>query len=299
MEERIYEIFKSYCDKKELMTKDAIKEIFELIRVGWSLEDYAKELVFDDEIADDNSQEKGKKLDKTAAGLFNFKDARIIHGYKKILDVSTHLDIDEKNLFLLETLIHEFNHSIHFKEIIEDDKRFESGEVLNEDLLTTCRKDILSFNYMIDYSDPEIYALYKANYPTFTSERLCEINSFEYIKKLVYKYETNHERMDKLIDIIDLERYYWYLNGYDDKKGKVISPVSKFLKAFYKRRNFIYIKMINSVLIKDEETPTKELFKLGLKVKPRSLDNYKEYMGEIMFDIEKKRTRKKKQSKNK
>jgi len=273
MEEKVYRIYKEYSDNNEILTKDALREIFEYFRSEFALDDFCKKLEFDDTIDE-----------KYEGGHYTPQDLTVTHRYNKILKESSNLTVDVKNLFLVEILLHELNHGLHYKDNYEKALNAELGIKASGDLLDYCKDTLLSYNYDIDYSNPKYKDAYNANYSSFTSERLCEIDSFEYLKKLIYKYENNEERKWRLIDLVDLELYYWYLNGYEVKDNKVISPVSKFSDSFRLKRKFWFLNIVNKVLLKDEENNTKELFKLGLTVKPSSVDAYNEYFGKVFYD---------------
>ena len=115
---------------------------------------------------------------------------------------------------------------------------------------------------------------------------MCEIDSFSYIKDLLYKYEDNVDRILEISDIADLAIYYWSLSGYDLRGKKVITPNEQFFKEFNYDKQFKYIKRLEKQLLKSDNISSKELMRLGLSIDYDTYTNFSNYFEQLGLNYE-------------
>lgn len=270
MEERIYKIIKTYIENDVIISKYGLSKIFDLYVNLNGLSEYAKYLKFDD----------------TIDSLGRYGDNRILYNFENTLNSARKHSIYGANFFMVHNLLHELKHAEQ-KRIRESlkkvPKRFNSDSNAYE-----CTYELLLFDshcyftyededfrkspLFKDDNSNDLYSkfikLYNENHDIFPEERFADLDAFNFLKKLVYKYETNEECFKKYLDFIDSLYYIILVKEYNfgTSLEYMVSPVEEFINKFHFEDRKTALELLRKSLIKVKPYDKKTLMYFGLKV---------------------------------
>ena len=283
MEERIYKNIKTYIDNYVIISKYGLSMIFDLYVNLNGLSEYAKYLKFDD----------------TIDSLGSYGDNRILYNYEKTLNAARkHSDsIYGANLFMVHNLLHELKHAE--QERIRESYKKNPKQFKSDSNAYECAYELLLFDSHLyfTYEDEDFrksplfkddnssdlhskfIKLYNDNHDIFPEERFADLDAFNFLKKLIYKYETNEECFKKYLDFID-SLYYIFLvkeYNYDSSLEYMVSPVEEFINKFHFEDRKTALELLRKSLIKVKPYDKKTLMYLGLKVDCNSFKHLLDY----------------------
>ena len=118
---------------------------------------------------------------------------------------------------------------------------------------------------------------YHKNHDLFPCERLADLDAIEYLRELLFKYETNDDNLIIQHQILILLKNYSLFKGYKVKGRKVLSPSEEYLNKFGMGKFKIGIKECENNLNKYNKAYASNLLYLGLPIeikKYRKLYDY-------------------------
>ncbi len=284
MEDNIYKIITEYCDKEELISKNALKEIFNIYKSERDLSKYVNDLEFVNR-PDVLAHYQGKKIE------INYERIKELAEFKSNYAI---------NLCLVYTLLHELNHVEHNKKVSEIAAYYNENEtILRSHDEIEAMKELFIFEselylklgneglkrtklFKRDKS-PDLTKkfdeLYMKNHDIYPCERFCDLDAINFLKNLVYKYETDYEKFKNYLDLLDAYYNLILVQGYKrDKKGKLTSPSDRFIKTFKCEDAKMPIKLMNKKQKESKQYDTKTLMKLGLDIDRKSYDCIYDYL---------------------
>ena len=237
MEEYIYSIIKKFNDRDEIITRDALMDIFDHYVLDQRLEKYVYFMLF---VEDDSISA-------------SYSHNRIKYNYSKHISEEEDNPIYCINFSVVETLLHELKHAEHkkllyslkndnFKKLVNKNPFNYAYNLLIEDscyyfYMNLNEAESSSLRMFKDDEDDDLdlkfNSIYNEYHDIFPDERICEIDSFKRLKNMVSKFEKDEGKFKEYLDYLDSYYYFYLIKEYElEEDGILISPVERFIRKF-------------------------------------------------------------------
>lgn len=288
MEERIYNIISNAIKDSRIITKEEITEIVDLFTKINNLEEYVKGISFmpEGECVETNPH---YRLDKRIVYYF----------YDDILkEISDHSE-NSINFHILKSIFHELTHAKQYKKYYEllPKEEVENGDKIK---VNTPEEYLLlsSFGFSILYPQrmkmyerrlkkldgedvKEKYNnYYQLNHDFYPIERFADLDAIFYLKKILFKYETDDFYIRQYHDIILRYLSLYLFVGYKFEKNKLKAPTLEIFKDLGDIVDKTSIKLIQHELDKESIPAFKKLY-LGLDIDIDTFIKLQDYYNKI------------------
>ena len=236
MEERIYEILSSACIENRLLSKEELKEIFNIYININELNNYVNAIEFVSESLNKRVHYDTKENKNNGAGAASSIYEKKIYFYYNII-VKTLKDEDNRYLDynLVMYLLHEINHFQHYKiidKVINDKNALENLDPIESSVFFLILSsyyhayvgiddEAISNRFLKHIKGNNVYEKfrnhYHKNHDLFPCERLADLDAIEYLRKLLFKYETNDDKFITEKEKSPCIRVTFFYNFEEDK----------------------------------------------------------------------------------
>ncbi|MBQ7241050.1 MAG: hypothetical protein IJS56_06405 [Bacilli bacterium] len=296
MEERIYEILSSACIENRLLSKEELKEIFNIYININELNNYVNAIEFVSENLNKRVHYDTKENKNNGAGAASsIYEKKIYFDYDII--VKTLKDEDNRYLDynLVMFLLHEINHFQHYKiidKMINDKNALENLDPIESSVFFLIlssyyhaymgiEDEVISNSFLKHIKGNNVYEKfrnhYHKNHDLFPCERLADLDAIEYLRKLLFKYENNDDNLIIQHQILILLKNHNLFKGYKVKGRKLLSPSVEYLNRFGMEKFKIGIKECEYNLNKYNKANASNLLYLGLPVEKEKYNKMHDY----------------------